>query len=592
MLLSGTALMAIVLATDVWKGQTGRNHAGPGTRVVDLRAEDVTGFEIVRTNETISIARQDNLWRIAKPLEARADTGVVMSMLNALEAARRDRTLPVADLRQSDLVQFGLDRPALKVVAQGRTSATTLLVGAETATGDAFYLQVEGSDEVLVVAKLLRDRLNRTLNEFRDRDVLSIKVDEVSRLELKSDQRAVELAKSAIPGGVTSLWRLSQPLSARADQERVLSWLRDLDALRVLRFVSENPADTITYNLDEPRTAITLRTDAVESGVTLLLGGAVAANESEVYAKLKNQPAVFTLSAEDAAKLTPSVNELRDRHVLVVNESKIRAVELVHGADKVALQRTGTNPVAWRLTSPVSMPAEDAVINGMVRALQNLEVRAFVDDVATDLSKYGLMSPSATTTFLGEGTNVLAQLLVGDVREGTTERFVKSSAEPYVYAADGGVLRMISSAPMVFRSRSVTDVTAAQVTRVTVANQTGKVVVEKTAEGGWRLVEPSQGVVDTDALRALIGAVTTLRADDLVRDTLDAAELFGLDQPEMTITLHVGDQPYELRVGNPSPAGGKYMSWNKPPLVFTVALTKLIPLVRTFVTPMRADAKP
>jgi hypothetical protein len=401
----------------------------------------------------------------------------------------------------------------------------------------------------------------------------------------------VELAKSAINGGVTSLWRLSQPLSARTDQDRVLSWLRDLDALRVLRFVSENPADVVTYNLDEPKTAITLRTDSVDSGVTLLLGDPVATDASEVYAKIKNQPAIFTLAAADAAKLTPAVNELRDRHVLVVNESKIRSIELVHGADKVTLQKTGTDPVAWRLTAPVSMPAEDTVVNGVVRVLLNLEAREFVDDVATDLSKYGLMSPVGTATFLGEGTNVLAQLLVGDVREGTKERFVKSSGEPFVYAADSGVLRTMAIAPTVFRSRKVSDVTTAQVTRVTVVNHLGKTMVEKTADGGWRLVEPTQGVLDTDALRALIGAVTNLRADDVVRDTLDNLEMFGLDRPEMVVTLNVGDEAYELRVGGAPAAGGKYMSWNNPPMVFTVSVAKLIPLVGSFVTPARGPGK-
>jgi hypothetical protein len=587
----GTLLMAVVLAMDVWNGQPTTQRASQDGHVVDLRVEDVTGIEIVRTNEVISIARQDDLWRITNPLETRADTGAVMSMLNALEEARRHRTLPVSELRAADMAQFGLDRPALKVAVQGRRGAITVLVGGETATGDAFYLQVEGGDDVMVVAKALRDRLNRSVNELRDRDVLSIPANEVSRLEMKSDQRVVELAKSAINGGVTSLWRLSQPLSARTDQDRVLSWLRDLDALRVLRFVSENPADVVTYNLDEPKTAITLRTDSVDSGVTLLLGDPVATDASEVYAKIKNQPAIFTLAAADAAKLTPAVNELRDRHVLVVNESKIRSIELVHGADKVTLQKTGTDPVAWRLTAPVSMPAEDTVVNGVVRVLLTLEAREFVDDVATDLSKYGLMSPVGTATFLGEGTNVLAQLLVGDVREGTKERFVKSSGEPFVYAADSGVLRMMAIAPTVFRSRKVSDVTTAQVTRVTVVNHLGKTMVEKTADGGWRLVEPTQGVLDTDALRALIGAVTNLRADDVVRDTLDNLEMFGLDRPEMVVTLNVGDEAYELRVGGAPAAGGKYMSWNNPPMVFTVSVAKLIPLVGSFVTPARGPGK-
>jgi hypothetical protein len=136
----------------------------------------------------------------------------------------------------------------------------------------------------------------------------------------------------------------------------------------------------------------------------------------------------------------------------------------------------------------------------------------------------------------------------------------------------------------------VTGIDPSRVTKVAVTKPSGRTVVERGADGGWKLVEPSQGVLDTDALRAVIQAVGEMRADDLIQDSLSNLEKYGLDEPEISFAIYQGDQVGVLNVGGATPGGGKYLSWNNPPLVFSMSVAHMEPVVKNLVTSLPSGA--
>ena len=165
---------------------------------------------------------------------------------------------------------------------------------------DAVYVQLQGKKDVVVVSKSVYERLNRTLDDLRDRTVIEFLSASATRIEIKSADRVIELAKSASTTNAEPHWALTRPLAARADQRKVSELLTDLGSLRVTDFVSDDPKDIHAYQLDEPEREVTVWTG--ESGKTLQLGHVLTNELGQVYAKLKSIDSIYTVPAATVQK--------------------------------------------------------------------------------------------------------------------------------------------------------------------------------------------------------------------------------------------------------------------------------------------------
>jgi hypothetical protein len=558
-------LIGGLVALDHYKGTTTEDAEARRKHFLDFQAKDVTSLKIELTNQVFVLEKSGDQWQIKQPLNVRANSSTISSILDELEFAERSRTITEKELKGANLDEFGLEKPRARATLRAKKGTVGLLVGNETPTKDALYVQVQGKRTVLVVPKSVYDRLNRTLDDLRDRVVVDFQPASATRLEIKSADRVIELAKSAAPTNTETRWALTRPLAARADARKVSELLADLSALRALDFESEDPKELHTYQLDEPEREVTVWTG--ESGKTLLLGRTLTNNVSKVYAKLKSADSIFTVPASTARKFAVQANDLRDARVLSFMQDDVRGIELNHGTEKISLARTGS---IWNIIAPTPITAEDSVVQQMLGHLADLNATQFVADVATDLDKYGLATPRATVTLRNGTTNDLVQLLVGAQDASNTVQFVKRADEPFVYGVSTNIDAWLPGNYLALRSHRLADLNANQINELTVEKKSGKTVVQRGADKKWRLVEPSQGVLDNDALQRVLDGIVQLQAQELVHEGRDGLAGYGLDQPEAMITVAVGEQHYTLALGKLSGPDRRYALWSDPALVFMI----------------------
>jgi hypothetical protein len=99
------------------------------------------------------------------------------------------------------------------------------------------------------------------------------------------------------------------------------------------------------------------------------------------------------------------------------------------------------------------------------------------------------------------------------------------------------------------------------VTRLDVRRPDQSLSVVRT-NGGWRLVAPVDYPAQADAVERLLEALcrldrrTYIAPEELPRSAAALAE-FGLDQPVAILSLQAGSERKELRVGGPTPLGGR-----------------------------------
>ena len=440
---SRTTFFLVVLAViggslvvwDYFKGTTTTDREVQSKRVLNLDTKQVTHFELVRSNQTIVLEKTGDNWDIKKPIAVRADFGAVSSTLDELEFAERSRTLTEKDLQGANLASFGLTPARASIKLESKSGPITLLIGNETPLKNALYTQVAGRREICVAPVSLYDRATQNLKALRSRTAIEFTPAAVTRLEIKTADRVVELKKT------DSQWMITRPLIARADQNKISELLTGLSEFRVQDFVSEDPKDLHTFHLDEPEREVTVLTG--EASKTLLLGRSPTNDADQVYAKLKNADSIFTVAGEPVKKFAVQINDLRDPRVLAVEPASIKSIAMTRGTNKLALQNNGQG---WQLTEPVNMPADDAAVNRFLDDLTGTRAKRFVADVTTELQQFGLTTPTAIVTLTGTGTNVLAQLLIGSVDASNEVRFVKRADEPFIYGVETNALDQSPSA--------------------------------------------------------------------------------------------------------------------------------------------------
>ena len=582
-------LMALVLgglvALDYYRGTSTRDLAAKSKRVLDFQSKDITGLKIDLTNQVYTLERLGDQWQMKQPLNVRANYSTISSILDELEFAERNRVITGKELTGLTPKDFGLENPRARLTLQNKKGSMILLIGSETPTKDAVYAQLQGKKDVLVAPKSIYERVDRTLDDLRDRTVIDFQAASATRIEIKSTDRVIELSKSAITTNAEPRWVLTRPLAARADQRKVSELLADLSGLRVTDFVSESPRDVPTYLLDEPEREVTVWTG--ESGKTLQIGRTSTNDPSKVYAKLKSADSIYTVPTAAVQKFAIQANDLRDAQVLAFSESDVHGIEVLHGTDKISLVHTDA---AWRIATPVAATADDTAVQQLLRHLGGLNARQFAADVATDLDKYGLAAPMATVSLRGDGTNLLAQLLVGALDVSNAVRFVKRVDEPFVYGVETNIAAWLPANWLTLRARELADLKPEQITKLTVEKKSGKVTVQRDADKKWKLLETVQGVIDNDALQRLLDEFAALPAEEFVREGRDNLAEFGLDQPEATLTATVGDKTYTLVLGKPQDAGRQYAFWSDPPLVFTIWTSRANTLVRDVITQPNAPS--
>jgi uncharacterized protein DUF4340 len=582
-------LVALVLgglvALDHYKGTSTEDAKGKRKRVLDFESKDITDLKIELTNQVYALQKSGDQWQIKQPLDVRANYSTVSSILDELEFAQRTRTITEKELESAKLADFGLETPRIRLTLQNKKGVMVLLVGNETPTKDAVYAQLQGAKDVLVVPKSIYERLNHTLDDLRDRTVVDFLPASATRIEIKSADRVIELARSSAATNAEPRWALTRPLTARADQRKVSELLADLSGLRVADFVSEDPRDVHTYQLDEPEREVTVWTG--ESGMTVLFGRALTNDASKVYAKPKSTDSIYTIPSTTAQKFAVQANDLRDPQVLAFADDDVHGIEVLHGTDRISLVQTDST---WRITAPVAAAADAGAVQQLLGHLHSLSARQFTADVATDLDKYGLAAPLATVSLRGEGPNPLAQLLMGATDVSNGVRYVKRADEPFVYGVDTNIVSWLPENYLALRSRLVADLKADDIVKLVIEKNTGKVVLQRGTDGKWKLVEPSQGVLDNDALQHVLDTFATLHAEDFIREGRDNLPEYGLDEPETTLVATAGDKTYTLALGKAEDPDKKFALWADPILVFTLSTGAANTLAKSVVVTMPAVA--
>src|SRR5262249_45545155 len=192
----------------------------------------------------------------------------------------------------SALEPFGLTVPRLEVQVTLKNQSTPLILrlGATNPSGGSYYTQVEGRPSVYLVSGVAKDVLDASLHALRDKTVLAFTPAEVHGVQLARGTEAPVILQRQ--EGDT--WRLTAPVSAKAEDQQVRGMLQRLHDVKVQEFIAEEATDLEPYGLQTPALYVNLNVGQDQAQLTLMLGR-VDTERKGVYAKRGDAARVFLL---------------------------------------------------------------------------------------------------------------------------------------------------------------------------------------------------------------------------------------------------------------------------------------------------------
>ena len=524
--------------------------------VVNLTREKIDGIVIENGDDKIDIRKHGDKWRLETPIKDQADPALVNTVLLEIENWQKDASISAKemDADKNKLSDYGLAQPKLRLKLSGEKAPPEILFGKDAAVEGKMYVRFANSKESFLVSQAVKKAIDKKPEEFRDRKLTDLILAQVVRAVLKTPAGEMELQKNG------DHWDITKPLHARADDQKVNDLIAQITTARIQQFVADDKGDLHPYGLAEPRGSITLFTQDDKPGAagqTLQIGTPSEKEKDQVYVRFASRGFVYTLPNKVAEMLNAKPDDLRDRHLVRIDTKILDRLTIdAAGKGKTVLARKDDN---WTIASRNNAPANSSEVRHLIEMLQNEQVTRFVEDVASNLSKYGLDKPQFTITFSSFASENTAETKAGEqpfasVAFGKVEGdtvFAHVGDEPFVVAVRRTLLDQIWTDPVQWQDLSIFNFKAEQIHRVSIKTDKELELV-RGAKNEWTWAKGSGPINQTNA-NSVAGTAATLRAARWIGPTLPG---HGFDKPQLVITFTTSPddkQSHKLIVGGTAP---------------------------------------
>ncbi len=362
----------------------------------------------------------------------------------------------------------------------------------------------------------------------KEKPFTSVQADDIEEIQVKNaDGETTRLQKA------DGKWNVVEPVQAAADAGEMTTIASSLSSLEIQRVVDENAADLKQYGLDPARIEIGFRPKGQKDLRRLQIGQKTPTG-SDLYARFPDQKRVFLVSSYLDSTFNKNTFALRDRRILIFDRNMVDGLDLTSGTAKTSLAKSGSE---WRLTSPISVRADFAAVEGALERLSSTQMQGIVDADGKDLAKYGLTKPTGTIA-VKTGSSSAALTL------GSTENallYAKDSSRPMVFTVAPVLKDDVIRTAADFRRKDLFDSRAFTATRAEFKRGGDTIVLEKTKGKDNMDVWKSSGQ-DVDSAKAddLLTKATGLRAASF-EDKPNAS----LKTPALVVTVTFGENKQE-----------------------------------------------
>jgi hypothetical protein len=364
-LMIGLVLLAGLGATLYWsdhRSSSGATAPSPDAppKILVLNEADIVKVDLTKKGGAqVEVSKFDSGWQLTQP-KLSADQQAIGTLVSSLATLTSDR---LVEEKSADLAQYGLAQPALQVAIREKNGHTqTLLIGDDTPTGNAAFAALQGDPRVFTIASYTKANLDKSPNDLRDKRLLTVQPDKVSRLELLANGQDIEFGRNP------NSWQILKPHPLRAASSQVDDLVSKLtDAKMDFRGGSGDHNLTGVFAAAKPVATARL-TDAASTQELQ-----VRKNKDDYYAKSSAVPGVYKIASDVAQALDKRLDDFRDKKLFDFGYTDPNAIQFQADGTNYSLTRSGED---WLLNGK---KADAANVGTFIDSLRNLSAAKLLD---------------------------------------------------------------------------------------------------------------------------------------------------------------------------------------------------------------------
>ena len=409
------AIVLAALSAGVWwakkhpSASTTAAATPPVQKIADIPQSKVQGIDISKKGSaTLTLQAHNGRWSITSPGQYPADQDAVTTFLSALSPLNADT---VVDDHPKDVAQFGLSDPQLSVtVHEANGKSDQFLLGSDVPAGSLTYLRTGAKPTVYAVANSVKSSFDKSVNDLRDKRLLTFDSNKVTSVDLVSSKGDLEFAKNN-----QGDWQIAKPQPARADSFQVEELLRKL---------ADAKMDPST-NADNQKKIDAAFAGAQPVGMAKLTDAAgtqsleVRKSKDDYYAKSSVVKGDYKISTDLGQEVGKSPDDFRNKKIFDFGFSDPTKLVVQQGSSEKTYARSGTD---WK-ASGQTMDA------GSVQAL----IDKLRDVAATKFVTSGFTSPMLTVAITSNDGKRSEKAEFAKVNDGYLAR---RGNEPTLYQVD------------------------------------------------------------------------------------------------------------------------------------------------------------
>ena len=380
-LIIATALLAALIGLLYWSNRhpastdTASASTPPAPKILSVSESDLTKVGVRKNDrDQIALARNGSgAWEILAPKPMAADQSAVDSMLGTFSSLTSER---LVDDKANDLSSYGLAKPSLEVdLTEKSNKIHKLLIGDDTPAGSGAYAMLAGDPRVFTIASYTKSSIDKTATDLRDKRLITLDPDKVSRVELIANKQNLEFGRNK------DGWQILKPKPLRADSTQVGDLVNKLTSARMDTSTSDEDAKKAASAFTSGKPVGTAKVTS-DSGTQQL---DIRKSKDDYYAKSSVVSGVYKVTSDVGQALDKKLDDFRNKKVFDFGFDDPNKVEINDGSKAYSLTRKGDD---WWDASGKKL--DSSSVQPLLGDVRGLSASKFVDS--------GFTSPSIEMT--------------------------------------------------------------------------------------------------------------------------------------------------------------------------------------------------
>ena len=379
--------------------------------IFNFSSGSITQIQIKRRNSTFDLIKEKDQWKVSGKVEAKAEKDAVLSFLQAIQFSSIKE---FESENPESLITYGLDNPYATLILKDENKQSYAIDLGSQKNSSGYYSKKKKSPEVFVVNENFYNTLKKDYVDFLNRTLIEFKEKDVAAINIQNEQETIQAVRVEKDN-----WRINKPHETGADMATIRSFLFDLKEAKVTQFIKLALDSKNSFGLDKPKRSLSItKVNGKSLGIQF---GNTTEDGNQYFAQRTGESAVFSVSKEIVQKVFRTFHEFRNKKLFKFETNDVNKIVIETQKTLFELQKSDSH---WNLLKHEKTKIKKNIGNDILWTLQGIEFESFLKAGNAPESS-GLISPTYKVSLWKNDSTKFAELQVGNLSPNGKNYFAK-----------------------------------------------------------------------------------------------------------------------------------------------------------------------